>query len=744
MDLRRLLKTLPFCLLAVCATWAVAAAAVTYGAQYVAVEAQDPPPLDASFSAPVWQSAIKASGFWDFTTREPARLPTTAYLLYDKKNLYVGFDVGQKGVPITATQTVNDVGYGLDDAVTFAVDTSDNNSRAYSFTVTPGGVRYETSSESSRYQPPWRAVTKRTADGYTAVMIIPLSDLRTQNAAVQSWRIDFTRHIAAKGDLYTWAYVPGSDAYCNNNQYSSLVYCDSTKWPHVTGLQVKQEAAARPRPYADIYALSSSGSDRTIFQTTPGNLTSERPRSLGLDVAYPFTSTMSFVGTLAPDFSSVEEDQTTIVPQEFSRHFQEYRPFFAEGFGYIDDLPHINVNGTGSTIFYTPSIGIVNSGYKVEGTSGRNSIGALSVTGPGYDDQAFGLSNARADGSFSVSTEGVLAHHPGITDDTVGAGITYQNLHSGFQPLALFEQERGTLIDAPGQGNRFVTGAVLQHGSLLAGAIFEQVGAEFAPVDGYTPVNDIRGPQLLLQYNGVASARSFVKSYGLGAVADRFVDGSGAVHQADIGGSASVTFKDLLSVSLGGGASELRAYTDPYPVYQGGRTFPFNQDSISLGYKDGTANPIDFSYSYGPFAIYCPGLQPQPEVCGSVSNNFSPAYVHQVDVSTTRTLGRVYSVSFEYGGTLAHGYPLPLDSQWLRRVSVSRAFGKDAELAIGLRSINGTGGFALPGTNLALSYHERFTNADQLYIEYGTPASRYTLHRFIIKYVFHTGGAAGT
>lgn len=736
MKVLTLFLTLAFALVAV-----PVSAAVSYTTTVGAVRAENPPPLDASLSAPIWSTALKATQFWNFTGREPARYPTTALFLYDDKNLYVGFIADQRGVPVTATQSTNDVGYGQDDAVTLAIDTSNNNSRTYSFSVTPAGVRYETSSESSRYQPPWQAVAKRTPDGYNAMMIIPLSDLRTQSASVQDWRIDFTRHIASTGDLYTWSYVPGSDAYCNNNNVSQLVYCDSTKWPELTGIRARMAAAERPRPYADIYGLSSSGHDRQIFQTTPGNLTTQKPRTLGVDFTYPFTSTMSLVGTLAPDFSNVEADQTTISPQEFSRHYQDYRPFFAEGFGYIDALPHINVNGVGSTIFYTPSIGVVNSGFKIEGTAGHNSIGMLTATGPGYNDQAFGFQNARPDGSLNLSAEGVLAHHAGVTDQTFGFGGSWQNLHSGFQPLFSYEQERGTLVDTPSQGDNIAVGAVVQHGSLLAGALYRDMGAQFAPIDGYTPINDVRGPQVLVQYNGAGSTHGSIKSYQAGIVADRFVDNSGAAHQVDVGGSAGVTFKNLLSFNVGGGASELRAYTDPYPVYAGGKTFPFDQTSVGVGYKDGTPSPTDFSFSFGPFAMYCPGSDPQPLMCTGVALPFANAYVHQMDISTTHPLGRAYGLTLEYGSTVAAGMPGPLDSQWLRRIALTRSFGQNGEFAIALRSINGTGGFASPGANLAFSYHQRLRDQDNLYVEYGTPAAPYTLHRFIVKYVFHTGGA---
>jgi hypothetical protein len=105
-----------------------------------------------------------------------------------------------------------------------------------------------------------------------------------------------------------------------------------------------------------------------------------------------------------------------------------------------------------------------------------------------------------------------------------------------------------------------------------------------------------------------------------------------------------------------------------------------------------------------------------------------------------------YGITLEWDGNIermAAGAPI-FDSQWLRRVSFSRSFGRNASLAVNFQSINGTGGFAVPGANVALLYEQRFINADMLYLEYGTPAAPATLHRFIVKYVFHVGGATGT
>jgi hypothetical protein len=733
--------TLAIVAILVLSTVHFAAASVLETQKVPAVKSKSAPPADASLSDPIWESAIKATDFVNATAQAPAKLATTAYLLYDDKNLYVGFICDQHGVPITASQTVNDVGMGLDDSVMIAIETSGSGTRVYTFSATPRGVRYETSSESSRYNPPWQAVTMQADGSYRVMMTIPLADLRVQNAKVQDWRVNFTRRIASTGDLYTWVYNSNAIGYCTNNSAGFMTYCDAPHWPVIAGLEIAG-TNARPKPYADIYGLGSTGSQRTTFETTPGNFTTQNPRAIGVDVTVPFTSSLAFVGTLAPDFSNVEADQTTISPQEFARNFQEYRPFFAQGSQYIDALPHVNINGQSSSPFYSPAIGIFDSGFKIEGTAGRNAIGLLTVHGDGFNDQAFGYGNARPDGSLSISAEGVLVNHNGLIDNTFGFGGGFTNLKSGMQSVAVVQQESGTLVTTSSLAQSVVLGQIVQHGPFLAGVVYREAGPEFAPVDGFIRINDIHGPQGVFVYNGVGSKGSAIKSYSFSAVADRYLDGSGAVHEADTSFGGSILFNNLLALSFGSNISELRSYDSAYPVYLNPVTNVFNQVAFAAGYKDGTPAPIDASYSYGPFAVFCPGVDPQPLLCANTAANlFTPAFVQQLDISTSRTFGHGFGISAEYGGTIEHGTGLPEDSEWLRRISLTRAFGAEGQLAVGIRSINGTGGFAIPATNIAVSYHQRMHDGSQLYFEYGTPAAASTLQRVVIKYVLHLGGA---
>ena len=676
-----------------------------------AAKAAQPPPAD--LSAPEWQHAVKASAFENFTELRSATLATEAYLLYDDRNLYVAFACAQSGTPVVATQTTDNSGVGSDDHVTVWIDTSGNGSRVYSFSASPRGVRSETSSENARYAPLWKA-SATVADGdYTVFMTIPLSNLRSSGGRTLRWRINFERYVAGINQDDTWAFQP-SQTSISSPQY----------WPTLAGINLSA-SATRPSPYADIYALDSAGSDHDIFQNGVGQFQEMSARNYGIDGTVPFTSTLAFVGTLNPDFSNVEEDQTQISPQEFQRVYNEYRPFFAQGSQYINSLPQPGLfGGSSNELFYTPSIGVFDRGLKIEGTSGQNAIGLLNVVGPDVDDNAFGYTYALPNNSFSASTEGVLANHDGVRDDTYGIGLTQTNPHSGQFTDFQFQSESGSLVTSSGlaQTATLTEGLRNQHFVLIGEAT--DIGPQFGPIDGYTQVDDERGGGVSAEYLGVGSAKSAVQSYSLTVFGDRFFDRDGNVRQADINAIYNLNFKNLISINGFFGPSELRFYDDGYPNYTDGATDWFNRRQVNVGYRNNTASPIDFSYTWGPFDGF---------------------WVDTPQASISRVYGQ-YAVTLTYDGNIekATATSTPFDSQWLRSIALSRTFSRDATLSLALRSVNGTGGQAAAGTNLAMLYQQRFASGSMLYLEYGTPAAPTTLHRFIVKYVFHAGGGIGT
>src|ERR1700736_5100341 len=232
-----------------------AGAATGAGGTFVAVRTDKPPALDPLLKDPAWDKAVVATGLQTVTTQKPSPFDSRFMLLYDDANVYVGMTLKQTGAPVTATQSANDVGFGLDDFAGIGIDPSGNGGQVYFFMTTPRGTRYQQSTESARFAPPWNAAARQNADGWSAMMVIPLRVLRRPSAQVQTWRFDFIRRIAALNVNESWAYDPTmSDGGGGVNGFPQAG--DARFWPRLTDLKIAGAPARRP-PRAEIYGLAT-------------------------------------------------------------------------------------------------------------------------------------------------------------------------------------------------------------------------------------------------------------------------------------------------------------------------------------------------------------------------------------------------------------------------------------------------------------------------------------------------------
>jgi len=735
---------------AACAGPLPASAIATPNDTYPALVVSAPPALALNFATAPWTAAKPIDGFETLTTRTQARYATTARILFDASNVYVAIHCEQQGAAITATQTTNNVGFGLDDFAGIGIDTT-GNGQAYYFEVTPRGVRYQQATESSRYNPFWTALAQTKNGDWDALLVVPFAVLRTQSAPVQRWRVNVVRHIAAVNENETWAYDPLMSDAGGENGFPQ--FGDARFWPYVDGIKVSGRTI-RPKPRAELYALSSAGGDRNIYQQATQLFAPQGTRHFGIDVNVPITGTLAFVGALAPDFSNVEVDQQTISPQEFRRGLTEYRPFFAQGANFFSPLSQNSINSAPNALFYSPGIGPFTHGAKIEGTYGDQSIGLLNVAGAGFNDSVIAFKHSLPNRTFGYSLDAVSAHHQdgnltaypfSDSDLSYDAMVGGRNLHNGLVYTAEYAAENGTSV--PGTSPRLAYKSEnlldVHKQNYEVFTEYRDIGPKWNPIDGFTNVADIRGPGTFFDLSGNPPKKSPLKRAEVFIFGDRLTDGSGAAHQADFFINADLIFKNLLHLSGGPSFSALRFYGGGTSLvgydlgYTGGVTAPFNSHYVNVGYKDGTPTPYDFSTSWGPFETF------------NADGTLRPTYLRQYSFTTSRPLGQKFTLGLEYDGTL-EAFPTQnpnartYDGQQLRRISLGEALGDESNLSVSLRSISGTGGFALPGLNLAASYHRRFHNDSELFINYGTPAAPATLQRIIVKYIFRAGSGAGT
>ena len=656
------------------------------------------PPVTGSYSdltSPIWRRSLHVSAFSNFTTHDALTDTTDVYLTFGPDAIYCAF-VSRQEAPITANQRENGVGLGLDDYVSLVFDTSGNGTNQYFFETTPAGVRYQAASESSRYDPPWIAKGAIHDRTWLGEIVVPYRFLRGVSS---SWRINFVRYVAKSQLFYTYAF-----------DSKMTTPFDQTFWPTIRG--TPKLAAVKRSPTAEIYGLADIGRDRHVFEGVAGQFSSNTIRNYGADLKIPISAGVNFDATLNPDFSNVESDQQTISPQEFRYQYAEYRPFFTQGANWLP----------GSEVFYSPSIGIFDRGEKIEGAIGRFGIGVLDVGAFGSSNQAYNVAYNSSDQQLSLSVAGASSHSALGNDNVSEFNLSNLNATSRIQSGVSVALEDGTFTKSEGKATRSVAYTGVTRANYSLSAAYFDIGPEYDPVNAYVSQSDIRGPLFSGSLTSTANASSAVRQYTASAYADRYVDESGAAREVDTGGNGSVTFRDLLSFTFGQSLSSLRTYGTAYPTYRGGVTSPYDQTTFGASFRSGTPDTESVSYSWGPYATY---------------------FLQQFDASLTHALAKTVSVEIDYGNVDERAALTAANGQTLRRLSLLDSISADQSIALGYRTIDGSGGFATPGRNLALSYRRQFHNGSNLFVEYGSPAASSTLQRTIVKYVLLIGPGAG-
>ena len=138
---------------------------------------------------------------------EPISQPTTAYLSYDDKNLYVAFVCKDDPELIRARFTARDQTVS-DDRTVVTLDTFLDYRRYYWFDVNPYGVQEDGVSVSgagsySNWDTLWYSDAKLTVDGYVTLTIIPFKSIRFPDNPQQTWGLVVDRFITRNNEWST-------------------------------------------------------------------------------------------------------------------------------------------------------------------------------------------------------------------------------------------------------------------------------------------------------------------------------------------------------------------------------------------------------------------------------------------------------------------------------------------------------------------------------------------------------------
>jgi hypothetical protein len=361
------------------------------------------PRIDGSLDDAAWAQAPVIADFVQKIPREGAEpsVPTEVRLLYDDHGLYVAAKLKRPDPNAIRTSVTRRDGESDAEVFTVSLDPYLDKRTAYSFSISSGGVRgdayhsqdSEDSGRETQFDPVWDARARVDAEGWTAEMHIPFSQLRFNAQAEQTWGLELTRNVADKSERIQWVLIPVSAAGFSSH-FGRL--------DGIAGIPPARRLELLPYVASEL-TYRANVSPRNPFDDKLGG-------RAGGDLKYGLGPNLTLDATINPDFGQVEADPAVVNLTAFETIFEERRPFFIEG----NEL----LTGRGQSFigrpswFYSRRIGAAPRGFAsgdfVDAPTNTTIVSAAKVTGR----MASGLSI----GALAAVTPREYAHTFDTTD----------------------------------------------------------------------------------------------------------------------------------------------------------------------------------------------------------------------------------------------------------------------------------------------------------------------------------------
>ncbi len=445
-----------------------------------AVKITTPPKIDGDLSDEVWKTVPKADTFTDVQNGSVVSEQTTAYLAYDDKYLYVGFLCKDSNPSqITARETVQDHKYASEQDSPFSnappkPESEDNveiildpfeahrPQDVTRFSLNAIGTRSARlgggRGSKVEWKGDWEGAVKRLPDGWSAEMRIPWGILNyPQSKTAIRMGLNFQRFQLRTHLLSMWSNI-GAQGF----------YEQEGTW---TDVQVPQEAF-RSKLSLLPYLL-------------PGLSAHGQSLGMGLDARYTITPELTAVGSVHPDFATVEAAIQSVQFSHTEQFVQERRPFFLEGRDFFN--PSMKINDIGS-FFYSNRIPTFDVGEKLYGKlTPTDTLGFLHTTDWGHRTDV--VARYQHDHSETARSGLMLMHKSEIGDNnTVGLFDHHTRWgKAGFETW-------WSLTSGDNAGGNAKAFSMTYEDKLVSSAVqYYDLTDNFKVSDGYLPFNQFHG-----------------------------------------------------------------------------------------------------------------------------------------------------------------------------------------------------------------------------------------------------------
>jgi len=519
-------------------------------AHFTVTKAESKIKVDGVLDEAAWDKAVKMELPYEWFPghNTPAPVKTECFVTFSNSSIYFGFkcyDPDPKKIRAHLMDRDAMVTFVQDDHVTLLLDTFNDERRAFQFRVNPLGVQADASFselegfEDFSWDCIWDSAGKITDFGYVVEIAIPFNQLRFPKTKEKKiWGISADRTYPR-----TTRHRLKSHPVDRNRQ---CLLCQSNKVTGFEGispgrnLEFDPTLAARRTDVQDDFP--DGALERGKIKVDPG-----------LSARWGITPNLILNATVNPDFSQVEADVAQLeVNTRFAIQYPEKRPFFLEGADFF--LTPLDA-------VFTRTVTDPVWGAKMTGKIGRNAIGFFAAQ-DSYNNLLFPSNQ----GSWSTSlTEdvysGVLRYRRDMgkgstlgflytgrmNDDyynhvagvdgffriTPTKTINFQFLHSETDYPDEVAVQNLQKTDSFG-GNAFMASFVHGARTLMYGANYRELSANFRADYGFVPRVDIRWFQAFFTPVLWGKQGGWFDQINLSVQADRITDTDGNLTDQEV------------------------------------------------------------------------------------------------------------------------------------------------------------------------------------------------------------------
>ena len=438
-----------------------------------AVRAETPPVIDGVLNDDAWQTAGVADYFSDRFTRSTEIDQTKVYVCYDDEFIYFGFECeDSQPEGIVGREIVPDARFRGEDSVMIALDpfrTRQGDDASY-YLVNPRGTgsAYPAGGRANKreWKGDWKSAAQRTDTGWTAEAAIPWEVINYPNSrGMVVWGLNFQRHQERTKIVSQWSNLGPDRRRELGGDWVEL---------QVPRKQFKTRLSLLP------YTLPGyRGVKGTDFHS-------------GLDARMALSPELTAVGTINPDFSTVERTIAGVNFVRGERFVADTRPFFLEG-GDIFDL-NVGRNGAWGRAFFSGRVPQFDTGAKIYGRLGQNTVGLMTTFDIGNRVDAVGhLLHPVGPESF-VGAYFVERYVPGDANTVLGV---QEDIRTGSWRL---RSELTSSLGRKAGGNALYTSAQWRNQNWRAQFGYTRVDADFRAASGFVPFRNFHGPHFWTEY----------------------------------------------------------------------------------------------------------------------------------------------------------------------------------------------------------------------------------------------------